>query len=140
MENIGEKISYLKGLAEGLNVSSATNEGKIINGILEILADLNAYIGEVDDDLQETQEEIIAIDEDLALLEEEYYDDEDDCDCGCCDDDDDMFEVACPKCGEEVYIDGETLENEEDIYCPSCREKIEFDISCGCEECGHDCE
>ena len=143
MENIGEKISYLKGLAEGLNVSEATNEGKIIKGILEILADLNNYISEVDDDLQDTQEEILAIDEDLSILEDEYYDDEDDndCDCGCCgDDDDDMFEITCPKCGEEVYVDGETLEEDQDIFCPGCKEIIEFDISCDCDECGHDHE
>ena len=30
MENIGEKIAYLKGLAEGLKVDESTNEGKII--------------------------------------------------------------------------------------------------------------
>ena len=140
MENIGEKIAYLKGLAEGLNVGESTNEGKIIKGILEVLADLNSYIQEVDDDLQDTQEEILAIDEDLSMLEEDYYENDDD-DCSCCDDDDDdMFEVTCPKCGEEVYVDGETLEDEEDIFCPNCNEKIEFDINCDCGECGHNHE
>ena len=143
IDNIGEKISYLKGLADGLKVGEDTNEGKIIKGILEVLADLNNYVQEVDDDLQETQEELLAIDEDLSLLEEDYYDaeDDDDCDCGCYDDDDDdMFEITCPKCGQGVFFDSETLEADEDIYCPSCKEKIEIDISCDCDDCCHDHE
>jgi hypothetical protein len=34
--NIGEKVAYLKGLAEGLELSSDTKNGKIIKGILDI--------------------------------------------------------------------------------------------------------
>ena len=30
---IGEKVSYIKGLAEGLKVDESTNEGKVITAI-----------------------------------------------------------------------------------------------------------
>ena len=35
MENIGEKVAYLKGLAEGLKVDASTNEGKMIIAAVE---------------------------------------------------------------------------------------------------------
>jgi hypothetical protein len=136
MDNIGEKISYLKGLAEGLQVGEATNEGKIISGILEVLGELYDYAVELEDDLSAIGEELAAIDEDLSNLEDECYgedydDDDDDGDDG----DDDLFELTCEKCGQQVYADSRTLE-EDDVYCPNCKEKIEIDLSgcdCGCE-------
>ena len=137
MKNIGEKIAYIKGLAEGLKVDDSTNEGKIIAGMLDVLDDLYAYVSEIDEDLGDTQDIVASLDEDLSYLEEDFYgeDGEDDSDDY---DDDNMFELVCQKCGEEVYIDGETLE-EEEIFCPNCKEKIEFDIGhscgCGCEGC-----
>ena len=33
---IGEKVSYIKGLAEGLKVDESTNEGKVITAILDV--------------------------------------------------------------------------------------------------------
>ena len=66
MENIAEKIAYLKGLANGLGVNEDTNEGRIINGILDILTELNEYIGEVDDDLYDVETSMEEISDDLA--------------------------------------------------------------------------
>ncbi len=139
MENIGEKIAYLKGLAEGLKVDESTNEGRIIAGILDVLAEMNEYIVEIDDDLAMVQEEMDNLSDDLADVEDIVFeDDEDDCDCDCDCDDEDVYEITCPNCGEEVYVDGETLETE-DIYCPSCRQQIELDLPEGCG-CGCDCD
>lgn len=138
MENIGEKVAYLKGLAEGLKVDDSTNEGKIIKGILDVLSQMHDYIVEIDDDLALVSEELEAIDEDLTELENDFYEEDEDFE----DEDDDMYEIVCPKCGEEVYVDGDTLESD-DIYCPSCKEKIEFEIPSGCDcdcDCGCDCK
>ena len=132
MENIAEKIAYLKGLAEGLGVNEDTNEGRIINGILDVLTELNEYIGELDDDLFDVETSVEEISEDLADVEDELYG-EDDCDgycddCDeCCDFDDDVYEIECPECGKLVYADAETLE-EEEIYCPNCHSKVDIDI------------
>lgn len=41
---IGEKVSYLKGLAEGLNT-----DDKIVSGILDVLADIAENLAEVDE-------------------------------------------------------------------------------------------
>lgn len=136
--NIGEKISYLQGLAEGLKVDESTNEGRIIKGILEVLTDITEYISDMDDELEATLDCVDEISEDLADVEDEIYGGDDDCgcDCGCdcCDDDDDyeefdddIYEIECPECGELVYADVDTIENE-DIYCPSCKKMIEVEI------------
>lgn len=128
MENIAEKIAYLKGLANGLGVNDDTKEGRIINGILDILTEINEYIGEVDDDLAEVQESVAEISEDLSDVEDEIYGEDG---CGsCCGDeceDDDIYEIECPECGELVYADGETLE-ETDVFCPNCHKKLEIEI------------
>ena len=120
MESIGEKIAYLKGLAEGLKVDESTSEGKIIKGILEVLADLSASVSDMEDDMFEMQEVIDEIDEDLAEVEDEIYDE-------CCDGEDE----------DDVDFDEDMLEDEE-LICPNCDEKIEldFDDTCGCCDCG----
>ncbi len=139
-KNIGEKISYLQGLAEGLKVDEGTNEGRIIKGILDVLADMTEYINDMEDELEATLDCVDEISEDLADVEDEIYGCDDDCggDCGCCDCDcddddeyeeydDDIYEIECPSCGELVYADVDTIENE-DIYCPKCKKMIEVEI------------
>ncbi len=127
-----EKAAYLKGLADGLNLSKDTAEGKLIGALIDIVNDLAAAQADTDDDLQYLNDYIEEIDEDLGSLEEEIYDlDDDDCDCcdccDCCDDDeDDGYEITCPSCGEIIVpldID------DEDLVCPHCHEKLiyEFD-------------
>ena len=37
MKYLYEEVAYLKGLAEGLNISKETNEGKIIHKIIDVL-------------------------------------------------------------------------------------------------------
>lgn len=137
-KNIGEKISYLQGLAEGLKVDEGTNEGRIIKGILDVLCDITEYISDMDDELDATLDCIDEISEDLADLEDEVYGCGEDCDgdCDCCDCDcdddyeeyeDDIYEIECPSCGELVYADEDTIENE-DIYCPNCQKMIEVEV------------
>ena len=77
-------------------------------------------------------------------MEEDFYGDgEEDDECGC---DDDLYEVTCPSCGDQIYLDEDML-LEGDTVCPNCGEKLEFDFDgcdCGCEDddcgCGHDHE
>ena len=134
--NIGEKISYLQGLSEGLKVDEGTNEGRIIKGILDVLADITENIRDMEDELEATLDCVDEISEDLADVEDEVYGGDDDCGCGscdCCDDDDyeeyddDIYEIECPECGELVYADVDTIENE-DIYCPNCKKMIEVEV------------
>ena len=143
---ITEKVAYLKGLMEGLELDSATKEGKILKAVVDVLDDMALSVTDLEDDLVELSDQIDEIDEDLAEVEEEVYGYEDDCDCGCddeCDcDDDDFCEVTCPNCGETTYITGTVLDDGQ-MECPNCGETLEFDLSddedecdcgCGCKE------
>ncbi len=141
--DICEKIAYIKGLAEGLELSNDTKEGKILNAIIDLLGDITEEICDIEDGCDELLEQIDAVDEDLASLEEIIYeDDEDDCDCDCedcCDCDDEVYEIECPACNDVIYLDGDMLA-EEGMTCPNCGTELEFDFDCDCDcedcDCG----
>ncbi len=137
MSEISERVSYLKGLAEGMKISDTTNEGKLLLAILDVLEDISYDLEssrEIQDDLGER---ICEIDNDLGCLEDEFYgenchgdcDCDDDCDCGCrCNDDKDVqyITVECPHCKKETSFDLSVFdENTESVECPNCHEKIE---------------
>ncbi len=132
-----EKVAYLKGLAAGLDLDKDSKETKIFEAMFDILEDLALTVSDIDEDLAEVEDFVDELDEDLADIEEYVYCEEDD-DCCCCDDEE-LYEVECPSCGEEIYLDDEMLD-EEFIECPACGEKLELDIEfddcdCGCDDC-----
>ena len=123
---VTERVAYLKGLAEGLDLDSATKEGKLLKAIIDVLGDIAFEVADLQEVVGELGEQIDMIDEDLDGLEEivyEEYDDEE-CDCGC---EGELFEFVCPACGESVYLDEDMLE-EGEMSCPACGEHIEFEI------------
>ena len=139
-----EKVAYLKGLAEGLNLDKDAKETKLFEAMFDILEDMALTVNDIDEDLAAVEELVDCIDEDLDELEDIIYDDDCDCDCGCdCDDDFDcdcgneLYEVECPSCGEAIYLD-ESMFDEEYIECPECGEKLELDIDF--EDCDCDCD
>ena len=135
---ISEKVAYLKGLAEGLDLDTAkSKEGKLISVMIGILEEIGMSIEDLEENTVALGEELDAVSDDLADVEKAVFeDDEDDC---CCDEDDDFFEVECPNCGETLVIDEDVLE-EGAIQCPNCREKFALDLSddccCGDDDCG----
>ena len=138
---IEKKVAYLKGLAEGLALVENKPETKIINAMLDVLDELAMSVTDLEDAMDIFSEQLDAVDEDLDELEEYIFEDDfdDDCDCDCCcDDDDELYEIACPLCGEEILLDEEMLD-EEIIECPGCGEKLELDIDFDDCECDCDC-
>ena len=128
---LGEKVSYLKGLMNGLELDESTKEGKVIALMADILSDIAVNIEDIQDQIDEVVEVVDAIDEDLSNVEEDIYGDEccdDECDCDdCCDEDDEgLYEVSCPTCGDTICITEDMLD-EGSIKCPNCGELLEFD-------------
>ena len=104
---ISEKVAYLKGLAEGLNLDTEkSKEGKLISVMIGILEEV------LSDDLADVEAEVFG----------EEEDDEDD------EDEDDYFEVECPNCEEPLIIDDEALAAGE-IQCPNCQTRFSLDLS-----------
>ena len=139
---ISEKVAYLKGLAEGLNIDTEkSKEGKLISVMIGILEEIGMSIEDLEENAEALGEEIDAISDDLSDVEKAVFDDEDEDDDDCCCDDDDFFEVECPNCGETLMIDESVLE-EGVIQCPGCKQKFALDLSddCCCEDEDDDCD
>lgn len=140
MDYLYEKVSYLKGLAEGLNIDDSTKEGKLLLHMLSALEDFADAMDELYERQEDLEEYVGCMDEDLADVEEEVfsdYEDDDDDDYEMFDDDDtdfDYVEIECPNCHEEIYLDKELMNDECEIECPNCHENIITEIDDNDEE------
>ncbi len=134
---IAEKVSYIKGLAEGMKLDESTNEGKVINAILDVLGDIALNIEEIDADLEDVTDVVTDLEESVCDLEDEVYG-EDDCDCDDCCCEDDMYEITCPNCGNTITTDFDVISSGS-IDCPNCGETLEFDLSALEDECDCGC-
>ncbi|MCH4888811.1 hypothetical protein EZV73_14545 [Acidaminobacter sp. JC074] len=137
MDYLYEKVAYLKGLADGLDLDETTKEGKMLVKIVETLEDFADAIVDLDEEVEELNEFVEIIDEDLSDLEdfvydEEFYDDEFD----------EFDEFECPKCGTILFVDEDDFDEfgNLEIACPECGEEYTVtdddvcDCVCGCRE------
>lgn len=142
MKYLYEEVAYLRGLAEGLEISKETKEGKIIHKIVETLESFADAIVELEEEQLDLIEYVESIDEDLSDVEDDIYEDEDEED-----DEDEEFnyiEMECPNCNDLVEIDEDLLYDEDiDVVCPNCQAVIlssddDCDGDCGCDCDCHD--
>ena len=125
---ISEKVAYLKGLAEGLNLDTEkSKEGKLISVMIGILEEMGLSIEALEDDMEDLGEELDAVSEDLSDVEELVYDEDED-NYDDYDEDEDFFEVECPNCSEELVVDESVLANGT-IQCPNCKQTFALDLS-----------
>lgn len=136
---ITEKVAYLKGLADGLELDKEpTKEGKLIAKIIDILEDVGLAVEDLEEEVEELEDEMEDLEEDLSdletlLLEDDDEDDDDDilpfgcCGGSCFDDEDDSFEIECPSCGEDVVIDESVLDKGE-VVCTNCGDKFQLEL------------
>ena len=122
---IAEKVAYLKGLAEGLNIDTdKSKEGKLINVMIGILEEIALSIEDLEENSLALGEEIDVLSDDLADVESVVFDEDEDDD----EDEEDYFEVECPTCEEPLVIDDEALA-EGVVVCPNCESKYALDLS-----------
>jgi len=150
---IKEKVAYMKGLAEGMDISAA-DDGKLFAIIIDTLGDIANEIEELNENALDIGEELDAISadladveellEDLELDEEDFdfdYDDEDDddddddeyededfdCTCASCVNGEFTIDVNCPECDAEIELNEADIANEA-VTCPACGKDIELEI------------
>ncbi|MDM8238159.1 hypothetical protein QUW63_03445 [Pseudoflavonifractor phocaeensis] len=124
---ISEKVAYLKGLAEGLNLDTEkSKEGKLISVMIGILEEVGLSIEDLEENALALGEEIDVLSDDLADVESVVFEDEEDDEDE--EDEDDYFEVECPNCEEPLIIDDEALAAGE-IQCPNCETRFSLDLS-----------
>ena len=123
---IAEKVSYIKGLAEGLKLNTETNEGKILAAIIDVLGDIAINIEDIDSDLSDVSDVVTDLEESVMDLEDEVYGG-DGYDRPDHDDDDEMYEIQCPNCGNTITTDF-TVIADGTLSCPNCGSTIEFEL------------
>jgi phage FluMu protein Com len=130
MDDLKSQVAYLNGLANGLNITEDSKEGKLLLKIIDVLGQLSEAVEELQDDFDDIMEYAEAIDNDLTDLEEDYYEefdeeefDEEDLDS----EDGSYFTVECPDCQEVICLDEDLLDEDDtlEILCPKC-EKVVF--------------
>lgn len=117
MSDLRSKVAYLQGLSNGLNLDTESKEGKVLNGIIEVLGDIAESFTELEDAHEQLEDYVETIDEDLYSLESEIGED---------DDLDEYVEVDCPRCGETVLFDPGIIEDDDiiEVTCPNCDEVV----------------
>ena len=128
---ISEKVAYLKGLADGMELEKdASKEGKLILKIIDILENVGLDLEDLESEVEDLGDAVDVLSEDVEDLETivyedwDEYEDEDDLPFVADDeDDDDFFEVECPSCGEDIVIDESALDAGE-VACPNCGDKF----------------
>ena len=117
MSRISEKVAYLDGLMEGLEIEDAKQK-KLFNAIIDALDTIAEELSDHDDAIEELNDSIDEIYDDMDEYDEILYGE-----------DDDFFEVVCPSCGETIYFDEDMLDNPDGPICPNCNEPIEINIA-----------
>ena len=122
---ISEKVAYLKGLAEGLDLDTTkSKEGKLISVMIGIMEELAMSVEDLEENALNLGEEIDVLSDDLADVEEVVFDEDDDAE----DYDDDWFEVECPTCGADILVDDDALVDGE-VECPSCGTRYAMELT-----------
>ncbi len=133
MKYLYEEVAYLRGLAEGLEISKETKEGKIIHKIVDALENFADAIVDLEEEQLDLIEYVESIDEDLSDVEDDIYEDGDQDE-----NEEDKFsyiEMECPNCNDLVEIDEDLLYDEDiDVVCPNCQAIIlsSDDDDCNC--------
>ena len=123
---ITEKTAYLKGLMEGMNVDTESNEGKLFAAVVDVLDEIALEVEDPTDEVMELGDGLDVISDDLSDVEDIVYDEWDDDDED--DEEEECYATTCPECEEEIFFDDTMLEDGE-IICPNCGAKLEFDLS-----------
>ncbi len=133
MSDISNRAAYLKGLADGLKLDTESTEGKLIDGILELLGDMSEELEMLDQEQGFIADKIDEMEEVIEIIGDEAF--------GEYDDEDDLYTLVCESCGAEIDLTGDDLDDIADgvFKCPDCGEVIELDLD-GCDcDCGCDC-
>ena len=96
---ISEKVAYLKGLMEGMNLSADSNEGKLFRAIVDVLDEIALEVEDLTDEVMELGDGLDVISDDLGDVEDIIYDEDDE-------DDEDMPDSD----NDSIVIDDDTVE------------------------------
>ncbi|MDD4078743.1 MAG: hypothetical protein PHP58_03400 [Eubacteriales bacterium] len=126
MKTLQERVAYIHGLAEGMDLDQKDSITKLLLQILDLADEMVEEIEDLRDRTEENEDFLEALDADLADVEDAVFEDDDECSCHC--DDQEEFEIQCPHCDAIVTVNEDELAEAADdglaIRCPDCGEII----------------
>lgn len=132
---LNEKVAYIKGLSDGLELDTTKPEGKLIKALIDLTSELCEELENVYDEIDTLHDYAEELDHDLGEIEEYLMDEMDD-ECDCCDCDDD--ECDCDCC-DACDCDGDCDDCDCDGDCDNC-ECLETCICGECDACDCCCD
>lgn len=132
MQELKERMAYIRGLTDGVDLNATTPEGRILVEMMDLMQQMVQSIDLLQESQGNMEEYVAAIDEDLTDLENDFYDeyDEDIDDFEITNPDDDLdinyVEMECPNCQETVFVDQDVFNDDAvvEVLCPECHETI----------------
>lgn len=140
-----EKISYIKGLMQGMEYDVTTKDGKVMAAVVEALDEmarqaeqdhrrmgrLEREVGDVSASLADFVKELTDFMERMGDTAQRTHGSDELFEDG-------LYEITCPECGEVVCVDEDMLADES-LACPNCGTSFEVDFEdeectggCGC--------
>jgi predicted Zn finger-like uncharacterized protein len=112
MGNVQGKVSYLQGLAKGLNFNSQSVEGKLLLNMVEVLDSVAKELQDIQLVQKDLEDYVDNMDEDLEHLENIVYEDNDN----------GLLHLECPNCNAEIVFETAELgeDNTVEVTCPTC--------------------
>lgn len=132
MSNLTDRASFLKGLAQGMQLNKDTNEGKLLSEIIDVIGEMAKEMEKLQEAYDELNEYVESIDDDLADMEEVIFGDEEECyedddeDGDIHDDEEsgDTISYSCPHCNHEMEFSADDVDFSEDMLCPACKKPV----------------
>ena len=99
---ISEKVAYLKGLMEGMNLNADSNEGKLFRAIVDVLDEIALEVEDLTDEVMELGDGLDVISDDLSdvvdvVFDEDDYEELDDEEEEDEDDEEECYATTCPE-------------------------------------------
>ena len=116
MGSVQSKVSYLQGLAKGLDFSAQSVEGKLLMNMVDVLNSIAEELHEIQLSQKDLEDYVDNLDEDLETLESLAYDN-----------DTDVLRVECPNCNAEIVF--EPVDVDDTVV--SCQTASDYENSCG---------
>lgn len=133
MGYLAERVSYLRGLADGLSLNKETAESRLFDEIIELLDDIASSVEGLEEQQDDLADELSDMEESICDLEDEIYAEDYNEDDYVCE------EISCPNCGTILPIDTDIFEEDEiHITCPTCGEDVTIELDDEDELCDDD--
>ena len=115
MSDLTERVSYLEGLARGMNMDDRDAQNRIWMGIISVLSDVAREVESIQREQGRLETYVGDMDEDLLELESSVLGAPDEFQCTICGhpvipDDEDTLELICPECGDPMWEPEDNLD------------------------------